>query len=237
MTSPIISVSGLEVVLARKKILNGIDFEVVENAVTAVVGASGSGKSTLLRALARLVAPANGRIFLRGEDIEDCKVTEYRSRVNLALQEPVLIGPTVRDDMLLPFTLEGISGKVAPDHSRLTELFGVVDLEPGLLGRNVRELSGGQRQRVAIARSLVLAPEVLLLDEPTSQLDVLTAEKVIQNLRRSFPSLTIVVATHSADLLRIADCLAVVRDGRIESVREKFDPNELKEYLREDVVR
>ncbi|AVF34508.1 iron efflux ABC transporter ATP-binding subunit FetA [Rahnella sikkimica] len=134
---------------------------------TLLTGPSGSGKSTLLKIIASLQNPTGGNLYFKGEDISRIKPETYRQRVSYCFQTPSLFGETVYDNLALPYQIR--HKKV--DETQLRAWLTKVNLDEGMLTKNVQELSGGEKQRVALLRNLQFMPDVLLLDEITSALD------------------------------------------------------------------
>jgi NitT/TauT family transport system ATP-binding protein len=159
-------------------VLDGVDLQLRAGEIVALLGRSGSGKSTLLRIIAGLVAPSSGAVHCRGEVLDGISPGTAMVFQNFALM-PWL---TVQDNVELGLAARGVAPKAR--HERAARAIDVIGLD-GFESAYPRELSGGMRQRVGFARALVLEPEVLLMDEPFSALDVLTAE----NLRRELITL------------------------------------------------
>ncbi len=145
------------------RILDGITASVPESGVTVLLGPSGSGKSTLLRLCNRLEVPSAGVVRFRGDDVASLDPLDLRRRVGMVFQRPTLFGGTVRDNLLV----------AAPDgdDAAFAAVLERSGLGAGFLERTGDDLSGGEAQRACLARTLVIGPEVLLMDEPTSSLD------------------------------------------------------------------
>jgi ABC-type methionine transport system ATPase subunit len=205
-----IEASGLGYAVAGAEILKGVDIEVPDGGITAVVGPSGAGKSTLLRAINRLIEPSSGEVFLDGEPTGAIDPLELRRRVGMVFQIPALFGDTVEEAVLYGARL---SGKDV-DPGQLLEMVG---LDASLRARDPQTLSVGQQQRVAIARALALRPEALLLDEPTSALDEAARSKIEElvtdlNVRLG---LTMVFVSHDlSQVERVADRVVVLAEGK-----------------------
>ena len=196
-------------------IVRGVDLSVAAGETLTVIGPSGAGKSTLLRLLCRLDEPTDGTVILDGTDYRTLDPTALRARVGLGPQEPALRDGTVRDNVTIGPRLRGDP----VDGGRVTELLERVGLH-GYGDREVADLSGGEAQRVAIARTLVVDPEVVLLDEPTASLDP-DAQAEIEALLAGLltePDRTAVLVTHhQAQVDRIADRVVRFVDGRVDS--------------------
>ena len=173
---------------------------------TGIVGPSGAGKSTLLRLLNRLADPASGAVRYRGRDLHDLDVLALRRDVGLVPQLPALLEGTVADNVLYGARLAGRDADVATN-------LGLAGLDPRFGARPADALSVGEQQRVMLARTLALAPSVLLLDEPTSALDDATTaaiEATLGDLRDRL-GLSFVLVTHDLDqATRLADRVLVL---------------------------
>jgi putative ABC transport system ATP-binding protein len=196
-------------------IVRGVDLAVAAGETVTVVGPSGAGKSTLLRLLCRLDEPTGGTVYLDGTDYRTLDPTALRARVGMVPQDPALRDGTVRENVTIGPRLRGESVAAG----RVGTLLEQVDLD-GYADRAVAELSGGEAQRVAIARTLMIDPEVLLLDEPTASLDP-EAQAGIERLLRELlvdSERTVLLVTHDqAQVDRIADRVIEFVDGRIRS--------------------
>jgi NitT/TauT family transport system ATP-binding protein len=198
----------------RLRALDALDLEIPSGEIVALIGPNGSGKSTLLRAIAGLLAPARGSVELDG-----LPVTGPDPRIGLVFQEPRLL-PWRNAASNIVYPLELAGWPPARRTARLAELVELVGLDPSAVPSRPFELSGGTRQRVALARALALQPEVLLLDEPFSQLDALTRERFDLELLDLWEraSTTTLLVTHSiAEAILVADRVIVLspRPGRV----------------------
>ena len=146
-------------------------FELEAGCIYDLIGPSGSGKSTLLRACALMLARQGGEFFLNGKASATFRPTAWRRRVCLVPQEPSLVPGTVRDNLVLPWTLKINGGENPPANELLADMLGMADLADIELDRDVSQLSGGQAARVALLRAFATAPDVLLLDEVDAALD------------------------------------------------------------------
>ncbi|ACJ00627.1 phosphate ABC transporter ATP-binding protein PstB [Rhodospirillum centenum] len=198
---------GVKVFYGEKRALHGIDVDIYENEVLALIGPSGCGKSTFLRCLNRMndtidICRVEGLITLDGQDIHDpvLDVVQLRARVGMVFQKPNPFPKSIYDNIVYGPRLHGLATRkdefdqIVETSLRRAGLWNEVKdrlLEPGT------GLSGGQQQRLCIARAIAVSPEVILMDEPCSALDpIATAhiEELIDELRQAF---TIIIVTHN----------------------------------------
>jgi D-methionine transport system ATP-binding protein len=198
---PLLRVDGVSVVAPSgvHALLTDISFNVEPGDRVAIVGASGAGKTTLLRVLNRLVTPSQGSIYLENQDYGKIDPIALRRQITLVLQEPKLLGMSVKDALVYPLKIRGVK---PTDHSPLMqEVMESLHIPQEWLARNELELSAGQRQLVAIARALIIQPKILLLDEPTSALDTGKVGQVLQILTQlTQKNITVVMVTHQLEL-------------------------------------
>ena len=197
--------------------LDGVNLQIENGEIVAIVGTSGSGKSTLLHMLGGLDRPTTGSVIVDGKDIFSLKeeaLTIFRRRkIGFVFQSynlvPVL---NVYENIVLPIELDG--GKVNKEFvQRIVETLGL----DGRLDALPSQLSGGQQQRVAIARALAAAPVIILADEPTGNLDSRTSQDVMSLLKVTSQkfSQTIVMITHNEEIAQMADRIIRIEDGKI----------------------
>ncbi|MDZ4169686.1 MAG: ABC transporter ATP-binding protein [Coriobacteriia bacterium] len=198
--------------------LRGVDLDIDAGSFTCLVGPSGHGKSTLLHLLGGLDRPTQGSVSVLGEHIEgmnDARLARFRAeRIGFVFQFfNLLKGLTVLENVQVAMMMRGVSGR--EQTVRATELLESVGLAHKLKAR-ANELSGGQMQRVAIARALANDPDVLLLDEPTGNLDSASEADVLAILAELHErGKTLVMVTHSMEVADRAQRVVEVRDGRI----------------------
>ncbi|NJD75924.1 MAG: phosphate ABC transporter ATP-binding protein [Candidatus Methanoperedens sp.] len=196
----------------KTQILSSLDLGVQKGELVTIMGASGSGKSTLLRLINRLSETDAGIILLNDKDIKDYDPTHLRRKIGMVFQVPVVFRGSVRDNLAFGMKLWG--GNL--DIEALSKDAGIPEV---LLDADAEQLSGGEKQRVCIARALANQPEVLLLDEPTSSLDAVSAGR-IENLLTSLcreRNLTLLWVTHEREQARrIGGRRLKLRDGRLE---------------------
>jgi oligopeptide transport system ATP-binding protein len=170
--------------------VNGVDFEMAPREAVGLVGESGCGKSTTARCIVRLEQVTQGRILFQGQEITAMSQREFRPvrrSIQMVFQDPTMsLNPrlTVRQTVREPLLVHHLASTQQQMNERIEEIMTLVNLEPKFLDRNPRQLSGGQRQRVGIARALVTHPKLVVLDEPTSSLDMSIRIHIIDLLRR-----------------------------------------------------
>jgi tungstate transport system ATP-binding protein len=215
---PVLALHGIQVLRAGRTVLDVPELMVDAGQVLAVIGPNGAGKSTLLRVMGLLETPAAGSLRFQGERVTPADGLSIRRRMASVFQDPLLIDATVRDNVRLGLRFRGVDGEDSgPRVTQWLEQLGVAHLA----ARQARTLSGGEAQRTALARALVLQPELLLLDEPFSALDQPTREGLIEDmtrvLRRS--RTTTVLVTHDRGEARaLGDRVGVMLDGRLRQV-------------------
>jgi peptide/nickel transport system ATP-binding protein len=207
--------------------LTAVDLDIRERQVQALVGRSGAGKSTLARIIMGFEKPDTGQVLYRGRALSEAVRHDFCSRNQMVFQNPYLaVNPlfTMQQIVLEPLrTLkvpdEGIAGSGARfNMEKIKEILELLELPLGYLQRLPHELSGGELQRVALARALVLEPEFLVLDEPFSALDDLTAMRVLLQFKKIFLRLRLgilFVSHHPRHVRILADRVAVLEQGRI----------------------
>ena len=185
---------------------------------TAIVGASGSGKTTILQMVNALERPDHGSIKVFGDSIPQHRLQEFRQRMGYAVQGAGLFPHlSARDNITLVARLQGWSEQRI--QQRFEELMQAMELPLSVAERPPRELSGGQQQRVGLCRSLMLEPDMLLLDEPFSAVDPVTRLGLyerFEEVQRVQAMSTLLVTHDIREARRLADFLVVLRQGQIE---------------------
>jgi putative ABC transport system ATP-binding protein len=227
MTEPLIVCENLVKIYKVTEIevvaLQGLDLTVERGELMGIVGASGSGKSSLLNVLGGLDRPSAGRVMVNDQDLlklSDHDLDRYRrTKVGFVWQQvarnlvPYL---SARANVELPMTVAGLG--LARKHARSRELLEAVGLWEHRDHR-LTQMSGGQQQRVAIAVALANQPDLLLADEPTGELDSITARQILELLRQMNEryGLTTLIVTHDPNIARAVNRVVTIRDGRISS--------------------
>ena len=204
---------------ATVEALRGVNMEVSEGEIVAIVGASGAGKSTLLQILGTLMPADSGRVEIAGTSVADLgekALAAFRNRhIGFVFQFHHLLPEfSALENVMMPALIGGTSRKES--ESRARELLGMVGMQHRLTHKPA-ELSGGEQQRVAIARALINRPSVMLADEPTGNLDTATRDEIIKMFMQVRETLhqTILMVTHDENLASAVDRKIVMSDGQI----------------------
>jgi putative ABC transport system ATP-binding protein len=206
-----LEVQHLGVDFGTRTVLDDITMTVAANRPMALTGPSGSGKTVLLHAVAGLIPPARGRVFL--DDAARAEGDDRGWIVGVVLQSHGLAsGLTVEENVALPLQARGLH----PEETarRCGEALAAVDLE-GAARRVVDNLSGGQRQRVGVARALAMEPDILVADEPTAELDPANRTRVLALLLEGSAARIVLVASNDPEVTAACHQVVHLRDGRI----------------------
>ena len=198
-------------------ILNDINIKINAGEKVAVIGKIGSGKTTILKLIMGLYQPNNGSVLIDGANIQQIRPEDIRRQFGVVMQNTYLFSGSIREN--IAFGLDAISpGEI----DEAASIAGVSDftkkMNNGLdyqLSEGGKDLSGGQRQAIALARAIVRKPSIILLDEPTSAMDLTSERQIIQNLKSYFNKQTLIVVTHRMSLLQLVDRVIAVDDGKV----------------------
>ncbi|MDG6904954.1 MAG: ABC transporter ATP-binding protein [Nitrososphaerota archaeon] len=238
MNDTILSVRNLSVTfqsnalfrsVTRLEALKDVSIDVASGERFGIAGESGSGKSTLARAIVGLVRPKSGEVWIEGTQIRSPKHWKkiHPRLIQLVSQDPygsLDPGQRVISSMIEPLIVNKMITEKEQAIENIKSLFQTIGLRIELLEHYPHQLSGGQRQRVAIARAILLEPKLLLLDEPTSSLDVSTQAQIVDLLNKlqQKKKFTYMFISHNLELLwHVVDRIAVIQKGRIVEVGDK----------------
>jgi phospholipid/cholesterol/gamma-HCH transport system ATP-binding protein len=238
-----LQVRGLRKSFGGQEVLKGIDLDVQPGEIFVIMGPSGSGKSVLLKHLIGLEAPDAGEILINGESVESAEISA-KYRMALVFQSGALLNSlTVGENVGLYLTEHRLKtpeeiARIVAEKLQAVGLTDATDKMPG-------ELSGGMKKRAAIARALVIEPQLILYDEPTSELDPLSAVVIgeeILELKKQI-RVTSIVVTHDRELaFGVADRIAIINEGRIVTIGtpdevKRFNNPLVQKFLRADFKR
>ncbi|EKR35336.1 ABC transporter transmembrane region [Leptospira interrogans str. FPW1039] len=202
---------------AKNPAIQEINLEIAKGETIALVGASGAGKSTLVDLVPRLIDPQEGKILIDGIDLRDLDLSNLRKRIGIVSQQVFLFNGSIRENICYGnqnVTEEQL--RTACEQAFAMEF--ILSFEEGLdtiVGERGVMLSGGQRQRIAIARALLLNPEILILDEATSALDTESERLVQEALESLYKNRTVIIIAHRLSTVQIANRIFTMEDGKI----------------------
>ncbi len=202
-------------------IIRDISFEVAELERVVLYGKSGSGKSTVLTTLVGAHIPDSGTVYFGEQAVDRKNIGDIRRTVSFIGQEPLLGTENTRDALLLPFSYRAHRGKT-PSQKQVHTILNDLQLDEGILDKDVSFLSGGEKQRIAIARALLLNKKIILLDEVTSALDMESKRAVLQLFTRT--PYTIISVSHDPDWFKICSRFIKIECGRIAEITDTPDP-------------
>lgn len=215
----LIRIDNLYMAFADKEVLRNINLEIHQEEIFALIGPSGTGKTTFLRILNFLEKPIKGDIEYNG--MTKPGILDTRRRMSLLFQTPAIFNKSVFENVAYGLKVRGIEKKIV--ETKVNEALNIVGLD-GMEKQKARTLSGGEAQRMAFARAIVYDPEILLLDEPTANLDpanVTKIEEIIKRIRNERGT-TIILATHNIpQVRRIADRVGILLNGELIEVNSK----------------
>ena len=231
MPTPNLEVSQLSIAFgqgaARVEVVKQANFRIGKGESYGLIGESGCGKSTILRAVAGLNPDYDGALLIDGFELPRRRSKEFFRKVQMVFQDPYAsLHPRkmVQNVLIEPLQIMGLDRR----QERIDTILSDVGLDQSFRFRFPHELSGGQRQRIAIARALIVEPELVLLDEPTSALDVSVQAEILNllNRLRREHGLTYLMVSHDiAVVAHMCDRVAIMKDGRI---LEKLTPDQLR---------
>ncbi len=220
-------------------VISDFNVTVPTGSVVALVGRSGAGKTTLTDLVARFHDPSRGRILLNGTDIREFRLTTYRQLIAIVQQDVFLFDGSVRDN--IAYGRHDASDADVEDAARRANAHEFIEKLPEGYGTFIGErgvkLSGGQQQRLALARAIVKAPQILILDEATSNLDTESEQLIQESLSRMLAGRTTFVIAHRLSTVRRADLILVIEDGRVTERGTHDELMESRGKYREMVMR
>ena len=228
-------IMGVEFSYGSEAVLKGVSIEIPQGEMLSIIGPNGAGKTTLLRCINRILKPRRGVIMINGQSIEGMSRREIAKRMGYVPQSTHQVFPNTVFDVILMGRRPHFAWKCnEKDIEKVLETLKMLGIE-NLAMRDITELSGGQQQKVFIARALAQEPEILLLDEPTSNLDI-KHQLEVMNIIKSITNergITAIMAIHDLNLAsRYADRVIMMHEGRIFAVgspEEVLTPKNIRE--------
>jgi ATP-binding cassette subfamily B protein len=209
---------------SKSPVLDGVSFKVNQGETVAIVGSTGCGKSTLVNLIIRLYDPTNGQVLINGKDVKDYKLVDLRDKISIVLQKSELFATSIAEnirwgkpDATMEEVVEAATIAQANDF--------ILEKENGyeeIVEQKGTSLSGGQKQRLSIARAVIKKPEILIFDDSTSALDLLTESKLYKALNEKLANTTKIVVAQRIATAKNADRIIVLDNSKIVA----FDTHE-----------
>lgn len=223
LSENILEIKDFSVNYGKSRVLKNINLDIERNRITAIIGPSGCGKSTFLKSLNLMITEEksikiSGDIYFDRKNIKDFQIENLRKKIGLVFQTPTPFPFSIYKNMIYAPIYYGVKDKKELDKIVKEKLIlaGLYDEIKDEMNKSALSLSGGQQQRLCIARELTVEPEILLLDEPCSALDIQNTMKIEEMLKNLSSKYTIVIVTHNlAQAKRIADKTAFFFDGEL----------------------
>ncbi len=209
----------------KTKLFEDLNFKVGENESLAIVGTSGSGKTSLMRLLFRFYDPVKGKILIDRKDIKQVKQDSLREQLAIVPQEPILFNDTIYNN--IKFSKSSAKREEIYEALRLSSAYDFVSKLPKkentLVGERGIRLSGGEKQRIAIARALLANKKIIILDEPTSSLDLETENKIQKGINNLLKYKTAIIIAHRLSTIKDVDRIIVLKNGKIVEQGNHYD--------------
>lgn len=211
-----IVVDHLTLSYGDKKVLKDVSFSIKAGTKTAIIGPTAAGKTQLLQLMTGLLPPTSGKILFDGHELADYEQTTFHSQVGFVFQDSIVFNLSLRENIAFSEVVDPIKLNKAIETAELKEF---VETLPLKLETNVSErgtsLSGGQKQRVMLARALALDPKVLLLDDFTARIDTNTEQRVLENVAKQYPNLTLISITQKIAPIENYDQIILLMEGEV----------------------
>ncbi|WP_083925331.1 ABC transporter ATP-binding protein [Flexithrix dorotheae] len=202
---------------AKENVLDGISFKIRKGEKVALVGPTSSGKSTIINLLTRLYDPQQGEILLDGKNIQEFSKPYLRKNIGVVLQKPFLFSTTVAEN--ISYARPEVGREAIEEAARISQIDSIHDILPNgydtVIGEKGVTLSGGQKQRLSLARTVVSAPDILVLDDITSAVDTATEFAIFKELEKEMENKTTIIISHRITSIQYADRILVLDKGKI----------------------
>lgn len=211
-----INVNNISVRFGEKEVVKNVSFNIKAGSKTAIIGPTAAGKTQLLYVLTGLLKPTSGNIQYDDKDINNYEKSSFHGQVGFVFQDSIVFNMTLRENIAFSNTVDDESLKKAIDTSELNDF---IEALPNKLDTIVSErgtsLSGGQKQRIMLARALALNPKVLFLDDFTARVDTMTEQKIIENIDKNYPNLTLISIAQKIASVDNYDKIILLMEGEL----------------------
>ena len=223
----VLRLENLGMVYGENHVLKNLNLSINQRSI-GLIGKSGSGKTTLLRILSGLQSQTSGALYFKESEVDGSNIQGLRQKATMIFQNPRFMHGDVRTNLTYGLRIRGISEEIIDE--KVDEVLEIVSLI-GFDDRDARSLSGGEQQRVALARALILDPEVLLLDEPTSNLDPVNSRIITDILVRESLVRTVIIASHDLDQVkRVAEHIIFLEEGVVSEEGDPYEIDAIKRF-------
>lgn len=206
---------------SSQKILKNLNFKINKGQKIGIVGSSGSGKSIILNLFMRFLEPIEGEILLNKKPIQSYKIADYRKLISYVPQENFIFNGTIRENILFGATAK-ITNNEFNKIVRICSIDNFSTLFPKgfdeLTSEGGTTLSGGQKQRITLARALLHKPQILILDDSTSKLDINTEREILRAIENEYPDLTVIIVSQKISSIKNCDKIIVIDEGKITDI-------------------
>jgi len=214
-----VEMKDISVSFGEKPVLKDVSFSIKPGTRTAIIGPTAAGKTQLLYLLTGLIKPNSGTITFDGIDLNEYDKTTFQHQIGFVFQDSVLFNLTLRENIAFN---ENVTDEFLAKAIETSELKDFIDLLPQGLDTIVSErgtsLSGGQKQRIMLARALALNPKILLLDDFTARVDTQTEQKILDNIERNYPDLTLLSVTQKIASVENYRQIILLEEGEILAI-------------------
>jgi ABC-type bacteriocin/lantibiotic exporter with double-glycine peptidase domain len=214
-------VKNLSVDFKEKKIISDYSYDFYSEKFYVIFGKSGVGKSTILRTFANLIK-YDGEIFLDNENTQNILPQKLRTQIHYLHQEPILFEGDVKNNLKLPFNLKN-NHNLKYSEEKVRELLSLTGLDTSILSEKIKNLSGGEKQRICLIRAILIEPKFLLLDEPSSALDMGSESQLIDILKNISNKIGVICVSHSAKIILNADIKLLMENTQLIQKDEELN--------------
>jgi len=214
-----ITLKDVNLILGNKNVLKEINFDIKKKNRVGIIGPTASGKTQIFYLITGLIKPDSGSILVDGVNIKDYERESFYSQVGMVFQDSIIFNTTIRENIAFRKEISDDEIWKAIETAELKDFVNALPLKlDEVISERGSSLSGGQKQRLTLARALSINPKILLLDDFTARVDVNTEKKILDNLNKNYPDITIVAITQKIDSIKDFDHIILVMEGELLGV-------------------